>query len=84
MCNKAVPKYSYTLKYCPCKYITQKCVMTCAADCFQIIIFVPDWFATHKMLEDLGYHLFFKDYHIDHDNDDDDDDSDNINNLQSI
>ena len=37
MYKKAVSKYSYMLKYCPCKYITKKCVISIPDDCLQIL-----------------------------------------------
>lgn len=48
--------------------------------------FVPDWFVTLKMLEDLPYHLFFNDLDPDYQSDDsiDDDDYDYIINLKPI
>ena len=61
MCEKALSKNQFMLKYCPYRHITQEmCVK--AVDAYILTLkFVPDWFVKTKTLQNLDYDLSFDD-----------------------
>ena len=61
MCDKAVSKDPFVLKYCLDRYKSQE-MRNKAVDAFlPTLKFVPDWFLASKMIEKLGYDLFSND-----------------------
>ena len=61
MCDKAVSKDPFVLKYCLDRYKSQE-MRNKAVDAFlPTLKFVPDWFLASKMIEKLDYDLFSND-----------------------
>ena len=61
MCDKAVSKDPFMLKYCLDSYMTQEMWDQTVSDFLLALQFVPDWFVTNKMLEKFNDALFADD-----------------------
>ena len=58
MCDKAVYQNSFMVKYCHDKYKTQELCDKAVDDFLPALKFVPDWFATSKMIKKLSTALY--------------------------
>ena len=61
MCDKAVSKDLFMLKYCLDSYMTQEMWDQTVSDFLLALQFVPDWFVANKMLEKFNDALFADD-----------------------
>ena len=54
MCDKAVSKEVFTLKYCPDRYKTQWMCKNAVDAYLSALKFVPEWLVTNKILQMLN------------------------------
>ena len=58
MCKHAVKKLSYLIYNVPDQYKTQQICDKAVDDCLAALKFVPDWFATSKIIKKLFTDLY--------------------------
>ena len=53
ICNRVISEDTFMLVYCPNRYKIQRMCDEAVDACLAALKFIPDWFATNKMLEKL-------------------------------
>ena len=56
MCNSIISENPFSITYVPDQYKTQQKCDKAVDDCLATLKFIPDWFATNKIIKNILLH----------------------------